>query len=211
MKKRIIAAALTVTMVMAMNMTVFASSSTTTDNSGDAYVKTVDLTPAVKTAAPGARLNTDAIKVAVTRPDGKVAAVTLTEQVKTANESVVTLITNQATVGSNAGLMVSNLMTTPATPMFQATINALGGKADINNCGTVKTLAASKDAFGNTIASAGKINGVTTGSLVMLMSVNADGTVEFVEGLVDPVTGQIFGAFQGTPATISVMVFVPKM
>lgn len=211
MKKKIIAVALTAAMVMAMNMTVFASSSTTTDNSGDAYVKTVDLTPAVKKAAPGAKLDTDSIKVAVTRPDGKVAAVTLTEQVKTAKESVVTLITNQATVGSNTGLMVSNLMTTPATPMFQATINALGGKADINNCGTVKTLAAAKDAFGNTIASAGKINGVTTGSLVMLMSVNADGTVEFVEGLVDPVTGQIFGAFQGTPATISVMVFVPKM
>ncbi len=36
----------------------------------------------------------------------------------------------------------------------------------------------------------------SAGSLVMLMSVNADGTVEFVEGVVDPVTGEILGAFK---------------
>lgn len=204
MKKKMIAALLTVAMMMTMGMTAMAASSTTSSNSGNAGT-------AVETAAPGAAVNTDTVKVAVTQADGTVAAVTLTQQVETAKTSVVTLVTTQAASGSNAGAAVSQIMTTPATPMFQATINALGGNAGINNCGTVKTLASAKDAFGNTIASAGKIDGITSGSLVMLMSVNTDGTVEFVEGVVDPVTGQILGAFQGTPVTISVLVFVPVM
>ena len=72
-------------------------------------------------------------------------------------------------------------------------------------------MVSARDAFGNMIASAGKIKGVTAGSLIMLMSVNEDGTVEFVEGLVDSVTGQVYGAFQGAPVTISVMVFVPAV
>ena len=189
MKKRMIAAALTAAMVMTMSMNVFAVSSTTGANSGNAGV-------AVEAAAPGAAVNTDTVRVAITRPDGTVAAVSLTEQVATARESVISLVATQTTSGSNAGLAVSKLMTTPATPMFRATINALGGNVGINDCGTVKTLAAAPDAFGNTIASAGLIPGVTAGSLVMLMSVNADGTVEFVEGLVDPVTGQVVGAFK---------------
>lgn len=218
MKKRMIAAVLTAAMVMSMNMTVFAVSSTTSDNSGDADSTatveaaepsvTADTAVSVEVAAPGAAVNTNTMRVAVVRADGTVAAVTLTEQVAAARESVVALIASQTIAGNNAGLAVSQLMTTPATPRFCAAINALGGNVSINDCGTVKTLISARDAFGNMIASAGKIKGVTGGSLVMLMSVNADGTVEFVEGLVDPVTGQVLGAFQGVPVTISVMVFV---
>ncbi len=204
MKKKVLAGALAAVMMMGMSMTAFAASSTTASNSGNAAV-------AVEKAAPGAVVNTDTVNVAVVTPDGSVAATSLTSYVKSAETSVITLIATETTTGNNAGAAVSNLMTSPATPMFQATINALGGKAGINNCGTVKTLASAKDAFGNTIASAGKINGVTSGSLVMLMGVSADGTVEFVEGVVDPVTGQILGAFKGTPVTISVLVFIPAM
>lgn len=202
MKKKIMTAVLTAAMVMSMSMTAFAASSTTTANSGNAGV-------AVEKAAPGAVVNTDTVEVAVAQSNGTVAAVSLTTYVETAKTSVVSMVTTQSAAGNNAGAAVSALMTTPATPMFQATINVLGGNVGINNCGTVKTLASAKDAFGNTIASAGKITGITSGSLVMLMGVNADGTVEFVEGVVDTVTGQILGAFQGTPVTISVLVFVP--
>ena len=42
--------------------------------------------------------------------------------------------------------------------------------------------------------------------MIMLMSINADGTIEYVEGIVDPVTGAVMGAFQGTPAVITVLV-----
>jgi hypothetical protein len=76
----------------------------------------------------------------------------------------------------------------------------------VNNMGTIKTAAVAKDAFGNTIASAGVVKNVTSGALILLMSVNADGTVEYVEGLVDPVTGAVLGAFQGTPSVITVLV-----
>lgn len=41
----------------------------------------------------------------------------------------------------------------------------------------------------------------------MLMSVNADGTVEFVEGIVDA-SGQIMGVFKGIPNTITVFAIV---
>ena len=202
MRKKVMAAALAAVMTMSMSMTAFAASSTTSSNSGNAVVP-------VEAAAPGAAVDTATVDVAVAAADGTVQAVTLTEYVKSAETSVVTLVAAEATAGKDAGAAVSQLMTRPATPMFQATINALGGKADINNCGTRKTLASAKDAFGNTIASAGQIKGVTSGSLVMLMGVNANGTVEFVEGVVDPVTGQILGAFQGTPVTITVLVFIP--
>jgi hypothetical protein len=76
----------------------------------------------------------------------------------------------------------------------------------VNDMGTVKTAATAKDAYGNTIASAGVIKNVTSGALILLMSVNADGTVEYVEGVVDPITGSVLGAFQGTPSVITVLV-----
>ena len=47
---------------------------------------------------------------------------------------------------------------------------------------------------------------MTSGALILLMSVNADGTIEYVEGIVDPVTGAVLGAFQGVPSTITVLV-----
>lgn len=203
MKKRVMAAILTVAMMMTMSMTAFAASSTTSNNSGNAGV-------AVEVAAPGAVVNTDTVSVAVATATGEAKAVTLTEYVETAEETVVSIVADTTTAGGDAGAAVSNLMTSAATPMFQATINALNGKAGINNCGTVKTAAVAQDAFGNIIASAGKIEGVTSGSLVMLMSVNTDGAVEFVEGVVDPATGLILGAFQGTPKTITVLVFIPQ-
>lgn len=164
----------------------------------------------VQAAAPGAAVKTDSVKVAIVNADGSVSAVSLTQQIASVKAVVADLVTSQTAAGKNAGAAVSQMMTRPATPMFRATINALGGNVAINDCGTVKTLVAAQDAFGNTIASAGTIKGVTAGSLVMLMSVNADGTVEYVEGIVDPVTGHVMGAFKGVPTTISVMVFVPK-
>ena len=216
MKKKVMAMALTVALTLSMSMTAFAASSTTSSNSGSssstaaaAPAATATTTPSVDKAAPGQVVNTDTVSVAVVAADGSVQTTSLTAYVATAEKNVIALTATSA----DAGAAVSALMTTPATPMFQATINALNGKAAINNCGTVKTKAVAKDAFGNVIASAGSMTakGVTSGSLVMLMSVNADGTVEFVEGVVDPVTGEILGAFKGTPKTISVLVFVPAV
>jgi len=200
MRNKILALAMAVVMTAGMGMTALASSSTTTSNSG----------VAVEQAKPGEVVSTDSVAVSTGG-----STVTLTVYVETKQAEVVSTITQTATAAAvgttsvSAGEAVSALMSAPATPMFVETINALGGKAAINNCGTKKTAAVAQDAFGNVIASAGTVKGVTSGSLVMLMSVNADGTIEFVEGVVDPVTGQILGAFKGTPKTISVLVFIP--
>ncbi len=192
----------------------YEDSGSSSSDSSSASVTTPAPAPAagvsVQAAAPGAAVKTDSVRVAIVNADGSVAAVSLTQQIASVKAVVADLVASQTAAGKNAGTAVSQMMTRPATPMFRATINALGGNVAINDCGTVKTLAAVQDAFGNTIASAGTIKGVTAGSLVMLMSVNADGTVEYVEGIVDPVTGHVMGAFKGVPTTISVMVFVPK-
>lgn len=227
MKKSI--ALFMVTLLFA-SMTVSAKESVTTkdvvsnyesteDNSSDSSSESVaapapapapEAGVSVQAAAPGAVVKTDSVRVAVVNADGSVSAVSLTQQIASVKAVVADLVTSQTAAGKSAGAAVSQMMTRPATPMFRATINALGGNVGINDCGTVKTLAAAQDAFGNTIASAGTVKGVTAGSLVMLMSVNADGTVEYVEGIVDPVTGHVMGAFKGVPSTISVLVFVPK-
>lgn len=225
MKKSI--ALFMVTLLFA-SMTVSAKESVTTkdvvsnyesteDNSSDSSSESVaapapapEAGVSVQAAAPGAVVKTDSVRVAVVNADGSVSAVSLTQQIASVKAVVADLVTSQTAAGKSAGAAVSQMMTRPATPMFRATINALGGNVGINDCGTVKTLAAAQDAFGNTIASAGTVKGVTAESLVMLMSVNADGTVEYVEGIVDPVTGHVMGAFKGVPTTISVLVFVPK-
>lgn len=76
----------------------------------------------------------------------------------------------------------------------------------VNNMGTIKTAATATDVFGNVIASAGVVKNVTSQALILLMSVNADGTIEYVEGVVDPVTGAVVGAFKGVPTVITVLV-----
>ena len=124
-------------------------------------------------------------------------------------EQVVAAVEQAVVTNGDAAQAVEQVMTTPATAAFDATIKALNGDIAFNNMGTKKTLATAVDAFGNKISAVSKINGVTSGSLVMLYAVMADGTVEVVEGIVDPVSGLILGIFKGTPATITTMVIIP--
>lgn len=49
---------------------------------------------------------------------------------------------------------------------------------------------------------------MTSEALIMLVSVNEDGSIDYVEGVVDAV-GNVLGVFNGTPKTISVLVLVP--
>ena len=127
----------------------------------------------------------------------------------TVAETVVAAVETAVATNADTAAAVEQVLTTPATPAFDATIKALGSDIAFNNMGTKKTLASAVDAFGNVIAAVSKIDGVTNGSLVMLYAVCADGTVEVVEGIVDPVTGLILGAFKGTPVTISTLVIIP--
>ena len=119
-------------------------------------------------------------------------------------------LTSAVSSPAQAVATVQALMTTAPTPFFAQTVEALaamkGSSVVVNDCGTVKTAAVVKDTLGNNVASAGVIRNVTSGALIMLMSVNADGTIEYVEGVVDPVTGAVIGAFKGVPAVITVLV-----
>lgn len=199
MKKRIIAMGLAVVMTLSMSMTAFAASSTTSANSGNQETT-------VEKAAPGGAVAAETVSIAVVSANGAVSATSLDAVVKS---SAATIVASAASA-ENVVATVQSLLTTNASPVFTQTIAALsqmkGTQMVVNTMGTVKTASVAKDALGNTIASAGVIKNVTSGALVMLMSVNADGTVEYVEGIVDPVTGVVMGAFQGVPSVITVLV-----
>lgn len=199
MKKRIIAMGLAVVLTLSMSMTAFAASSTTSKNSGNQETT-------VEKAAPGGAVAAKTVTVAVANANGTVSATTLDAVVKSSASAIVASAASTDSVVAT----VQSLLTTNASPVFTQTVAALsqmkGTQMVVNTMGTVKTASVAKDALGNTIASAGVIKNVTSGALVMLMSVNADGTVEYVEGVVDPVTGVVMGAFKGVPSVITVLV-----
>ena len=142
--------------------------------------------------------------MAIRNADGTVSTVNLTQYTEQTNRSVVAAAV--AAVGANPGEAVSAMMTTPASDLFKATINALGGNIRMVNAGGYKVTALAPGADGRKVASVGTVKGVTKYAFVILISVNEDGTVETVEGTVDPVTLQVMGAFKGTPKTITVSV-----
>lgn len=174
-----------------------ASSSTTTNKNQETTVAK---------AAPGGRVAANTVSVAIVNADGTVSTTNLGAVINATQAAVAA----SAVSAPQAVATVQALMTTAPTEFFSKTVEALAtmkGSAMVVNCGTVKTAAVATDALGNNIASAGVIPNVTSGALIMLMSVNADGTVEYVEGVVDPVTGSVLGAFKGVPTTITVLVF----
>lgn len=228
MKKRVVALALAAVLTLSMSMTAFADSSNTSNNSGNqeetttsAPAKSNVATPSnpkpvdtvVKQTKAGAAIKPAAVRLAVPSADGSVKAVTLDKVVAEKQAVVKTTVAQLAAVSGQddaVAVQMSAILTTAPTEFFAKTVVALsemkGSEMVVNNMATVKTAAVAQDAFGNNIASAGVVKDVTSGALVMLMSVNADGTIEYVEGVVDPVTGAVVGAFKGVPAIITVLV-----
>ena len=227
MKKKVLALGLAMVMCLSLSMTAFAASSSTGGNSGDQKQEeqkpTPTPAPAKETPKPvkdvvdktpaGGTVKPEAVKVVVPSADGTAKAVTLDKVIEQKKDEVKQVVAGAAaalTAGSDATASINNILSSPASPMFTQTVEALaqmkGSEMVVNNMGTVKTAATAQDALGNTIASAGVIKNVTPGALVMLMSINADGTIEYVEGIVDPLTGSVIGAFKGVPTVITVMV-----
>ena len=225
MKKKLMAIGLIVVLTLSMSFTALAASSSTgghskphkgsssknsseessnTSTASTSIPKNQETT--VENAVPGGRVAAKTVKVVMTGANGKVTATTL----DTVISSMQSVITFSGISKQQAVVTVQAIMTTPPTKFFAQTVEALaamkGTSMVVNNCGTVKTAAVATDAHGNHIASAGVIKNVTSGSLIMLMSVNTDGKVEYVEGVVDPVTGAVIGAFKGIPTVITVLV-----
>ena len=211
MKKKILAVALSVAMCTMMCQTAFAASSSTSGSSSSTEsVSAPARAVSAASEAPATRgtENTNNIAVAVKNADGTFSTVNLTQYTEQTNNSVVAVAA--AAIGSNPGEAVSAVMTTPASDLFKATINALGGNIRMVNAGGYKVTALAPGADGRTVASVGTVKGVTKYAFVLLISVNEDGTTEIVEGTVDPVTLQVMGAFKGTPRTITVSVVMAK-
>lgn len=216
-KKRILALILSVAMCTMMCETAFAASSSTSGSSS-----TETSTESVSTPAPAARPaaeapatrgteNTDNIAVAVKNADGTVSTVNLTQYTEQTNSTVVAAAAAAVNAGGqNPGEAVSKVLTAPASDVFKATINALGGNIRMVNAGGYRVTAVAPGADGRKVASVGTVKGVTKYAFVILISVNEDGTIETVEGTVDPVTLQVMGAFKGTPKTITVSVIMAK-
>lgn len=179
------------------NSSTASSSSKQTDKNKEA---------ALANAIPGGKVAAKTVKVVMSDANGRVSATTL-DAVISSTQSV---IVYSAMLKQQSVITVRAIMTTPPTEFFIRTVDALaamkGTSMVVNNCGTIKTAAVATDAYGNHIASAGVVKNVTSGALIMLMSVNADGRVEYVEGVVDPVTGAVLGAFKGIPTVITVLV-----
>lgn len=220
-KKKILAVALSVAMCTMMCQTAFAassstsgsSSSTESSSSSESTESVSSSSSAVssrpETPATRGTENTNNVAVAIRNADGTVSTMNLTQYTEQTNNSVVAAAA--AAIGSaNPGEAVSAIMTTPASDLFKATINALGGNIRMVNAGGYKVTAAAPGADGRTVASVGTVKGVTKYAFVILISVNEDGTTEIVEGTVDPVTLQVMGAFKGTPRTITVSVVMAR-
>lgn len=179
------------------NSSTASSSSKQTDKNKEA---------ALANAIPGGKVAAKTVKVVMSDANGRVSATTL-DAVISSTQSV---IVYSAMLKQQSVITVRAIMTTPPTEFFIRTVDALaamkGTSMVVNNCGTIKTAAVATDVYGNHIASAGVVKNVTSGALIMLMSVNADGRVEYVEGVVDPVTGAVLGAFKGIPTVITVLV-----
>lgn len=218
MRKKVLAVVLTIAMCTMMSSTVFAasssssSSSSSSGSSSDSSGSTGSSNskaPAVTEATKG-NVNTDSVVVAVVQPDGSVSQVNLTQFTRQVSDTVVTAALSSAASGANPGEAVSAILTSPASDIFKATINALGGNIRLVNTGGYRVVASTVDSTGKTVASVGTVKGVTKYAYVILTAVNADGTVEIVEGTVDPVTLQVMGAFSSVPATITVSVIMAK-
>lgn len=226
MKKKVLALGLALVMCLSMSLTAFAASSSTSSNSSSSSSSSEESSSSsaqtnvdtpksveqvVQQTAAGKEIAPAKVKIAVKSADGTVKSVTLNKVIDNKGAEIKSVVDFVATLpAEQAPAAVNNILSVPASDFFCATVKALadskGSTMVVNNCGTVKTAAVAKEALGNTIASAGVVKNVTSGALIMLMSVNADGTIEYVEGIVDPVTGAVVGAFQGTPSIITVLV-----
>lgn len=212
MRKKVLAVVLSIAMCTMMSSTVLAaSSSSSSSSSSSGSSSSSSSSTGSQTGSSEATIgtvNTDSVEVAMVAPDGSVSKVNLTQYTQQVSNAVISVATSG---GSNPGEAVSAVLSAPASEVFKATINVLGGNIRLVNAGGHKVVATSTDASGKTIASVGAVRGVTQYAFVILTAVNADGTVEIVEGTVDPVSLQVMGAFSGTPTTITVSVIMPAL
>lgn len=158
---------------------------------------------AVKTVGEVA---TETVVVNVRNADGSVSQSNLKAQAAGLASGFESLAVATAANGGDAGAALSAVLTRPASPIWQATINALGGQIKLNDRGAYNVKATALAADGSVIASAGVVNGACAQAFMILVGVTADGTMETVEGVYDVASGTVVGAFTNVPTVINAFI-----
>lgn len=158
---------------------------------------------AVKTVGEVA---TATVTVSVRNADGSVAQSNLKDQTTGLKSGFESYAAAVAASGQDAGAALSAVLTRPASPIWQATINALGGQIKLNDRGAYNVKATALAADGSVIASAGAVDGASAQAFMVLVGVAADGTMETVEGVYDVASGTVVGAFTNAPTVINAFI-----
>jgi hypothetical protein len=184
-------------------------------NSGE--VKATTFTEVINETITNIVLSTtlNEVELAAVTTEVQSTVATTGQDVETVTETVTT-----TKVADKVVEAITTMLTSPATEQFTKTVQEAAKvvaadnnkKMRVNVMGSVRTEgsgakgATAVDSFGNNIASAGSVSHVVDGQPIMLMSVNEDGTVEVVQGVIDPITGHVVGLFKGKPRVLTVLV-----
>ncbi len=213
MKRRVLAVMLATVLCFAMSTTAFAAHSPSgsagastghsSSKKSSSSSSSAKASVTVKTLGEVAQTS---VAVSVLGADGSVTQSNLKEQstgVKAGFESYAAAV---AASGADAGAALSAALSRPASPVWQATINALGGQIKLNDCGAYSVKATAPAADGSVIASAGVVSGATEHAFMILVGVAADGSMEIVEGFYDAASGTVIGAFTNAPTVINALI-----
>lgn len=223
MKRRVLAVMMAAVLCMAMSTTAFAagspgasesalSSDSTDGDSSKGHSSSKSrggssssskASVAVKTVGEVA---TATVTVSVRNADGSVSQSNLKAQADGLKAGFESYAAAAAANGQDAGAALSAVLTRPASPIWQATINALGGQIKLNDRGAYNVKATALAADGSVIASAGVVNGASAQAFMILVGVTADGNMEIVEGVYDVASGTVVGAFTNAPTVINAFI-----
>ena len=227
MKRRVLAVMMAAVLCMAMSTTAFAagspgasesalssdstdgdsskghSSSSSSSRSRGGSSSSSKASVAVKTVGEVA---TATVTVSVRNADGSVSQSNLKAQADGLKAGFESYAAAAAANGQDAGAALSAVLTRPASPIWQATINALGGQIKLNDRGAYNVKATALAADGSVIASAGVVDGASAQAFMILVGVTADGNMEIVEGVYDVASGTVVGAFTNAPTVINAFI-----
>lgn len=226
MKRRVLACMLAAVLCLAMSTTALAAESTKVSTNVSGNVSGTagsDTSKGHSSSKKSSSSSSSSSKSASTvKAVGEVAQATVSVTVRNADGSVTQSNLKEQTAGlksgfesyaaavaanaGDAGAALSAVLTRPASPVWQATINALGGQIKLNDCGAYNVKATALAADGSVIASAGVVSGATEHAFMILVGVAADGSMETVEGVYDAASGTVIGAFTNVPTVISAFI-----
>lgn len=192
------------------------SSSSSAAASGSVIGETGSASSSVTTAAPGQLINEGAVSVSVVNADGTKANVTA----RSLSNSMISAISYLfASAGSDeqifAAAMEALATESPLKVLLTENLRLLaqakGTAVRGHDIGMLKPVTNRKDQFGYTIANLGLYRGNAAGKVFLLTSINTDGTIEKVPGVLTTrkaANGKeeviLVGAFIGTPKAVMV-------